>query len=216
MLEFAGIRLPDSPLCLAARELVARIGPPALEHHVLRSYLYAEWIGQKRRLTYDREVLCVAAVLHDLGLTRLAPVRSRFELEGADLAREFLSTRGLDAARSDLVWEAIALHTTAEIAQRRSVEVGLCQLGVAADVRGLPEVEAEPQLVDQVLEAYPWLDMDQALLALLVGLYQKNPASSASHAVADACERFVPGFTRVNLCDVLLERARRSRTHSRS
>jgi hypothetical protein len=208
MNELSEIRPPDSALCVAARQFVARIGPPVLEHHVLRSYLYAEWLGRKRRLSYDREVLYVATVLHDLGLTDLATARSRFEVEGADLARDFLAERGMDERRLDLVWEAIALHTTAEIPQRRSVEVSLCQLGIAADVRGLPDVDAEPGLVQHALEAYPWLDMDEALLASLVAVYRKNPAAAASHAVADACERRVPGFRRFSLCDILVERAR--------
>jgi hypothetical protein len=38
-----------------------------------------------------------------------------------------------------------------------------------------------------------------------VGLYQRNPAAAASHAVADACERHVPGFRRFNLCDILID-----------
>ena len=97
----------------------------------------------------------------------------------------------------------------AEIPQRRSVEVSLCQLGVVADVRGLPDVDAEPALVQRAREAYPWLDVDEALLASLVAVYRKNPAAAASHAVADACERRVPGFRRSSLCDILFERAQR-------
>jgi hypothetical protein len=209
MKEIAGVCIPDSALCAAATEYVERVTPPFLLHHVLRSYVYAEWIGRQRGLAYDREALYVATVLHDLGLTRLATVKARFELEGADLAREFLLARGMDERRLELVWDAIALHTTAEIPLRKSPEIALCHLGIAADIRGLPADLAARSPTQRLLEQCPWLDLDDALLEALVALYRKSPAAAASHAVADACERRVAGFRRFNLCDILLERARR-------
>lgn len=211
MREIAGIRLPDSPLCQAATELAERVSEPFLFHHVMRSYVYAEWIGQRKNLTYDREILYVSTVLHDLGLTDIAPVQARFEIEGADAAREFLAKQGMPERKLELVWDAIALHTTAEIPLRKGAEVALCFLGIATDVRVIPADVAAGDLVDRVLEAYPWLHLDEALLAALVGLYEKNPATAASHAVADACERRVPEFRRFNFCDILLEKAREAR-----
>jgi len=59
-----------------------------------------------------------------------------------------------------------------------------------------------------VVGAYPRLELERALPESLVALYRRNPAASASHAVADACERLVPGFRRFNLCDVLLANVR--------
>lgn len=209
MTEIAGISIPDSALCTAAMEYVEHVAPPFLRHHVLRSYVYAEWIGRARGLAYDREVLYLATVLHDLGLTPLAKVLARFELEGADLAREFLLARGMDERRVELVWDAIALHTSAELPLRKSPEIALCHLGIAADIRGLPPELAARSPTQSLLASCPWLDLDAALIETLVGLYRKSPAAAGSHAVADACERRVPGFRRFNLCDILLERARR-------
>lgn len=204
MKEIAGIRLPDSPLCEAARQFAERVSSPFLFHHVLRSCVYAEWLGQLREARHDPETLFVATVLHDLGLTPVAPVRERFEIEGADAAKEFLAQHGLAERTLDLVWDAIALHTTAQIPLRKAPEVALCHLGVACDIRGLPDGTNGDALVARVLELYPKSDLREGLLETLVGLYRKNPAAAASHAVADACERLVPGFRRFNLCDVLL------------
>ncbi len=161
----------------------------------------------QRKATYDREVLCVATVLHDLGLTSLAPVQARFEIEGADAAKEFLARQGMDDRTTELVWDAIALHTTSEIPLRKCPEIALCHLGIACDIRGVPVDVARDGLPAQVLDVYPDLDLKEGLLGALVGLYQKNPAAAASHAVADACERRVPGFRRFNLCDVLVDKA---------
>src|SRR5688572_19664040 len=109
MFEIRGIRAPDTELCHAATALAQRASEPFLFHHVMRSYVYADWIGRERRLTYDREVLYVATVLHDLGLTAAAPVRERFELEGADWATRFLQDHGVPEPMRELVWDAIAL-----------------------------------------------------------------------------------------------------------
>jgi hypothetical protein len=202
--EVGGVRLPDSALCQAAAEFAHHVSAPFLFHHVLRSALYAEWLGQRRGLRYDRELLCAATLLHDLGLTSLAPVQARFELEGADAAKEFLARQGMNERALELVWEAIALHTTAEIPQRRGAEVALCQLGVACDIRGIPGDAEVDRFISEVLNVYPRLQLHHALPDALVALYRKNPAAASSHAVADACERHVPGFRRFNLCDILL------------
>lgn len=208
MKEIAGVRLPDTPLCHAATQFAQRVSEPYLFHHVMRSYVYADWIGRKRGWNYDRETLYVATVLHDLGLTSLAPVRERFEIEGADAAKAFLAKEGANQRMLDQVWDAIALHTTAEIPLRKSPEVALCQLGIGSDIRGLAGDSSNDPVTAEALRAYPWLGLNEALLNDLVCLYRKNPVASASHAVADACERRVEGFRRINLCDMLANRAR--------
>ena len=107
--------MPDSALCQAANELARRVLEPFLFNHVMRSCVYAECLGRQRKQPYDRELLYVATILHDLGLTSLAPMQERFEVEGADLAKEFLARQGMSEAALELAWDAIALHTTAGI-----------------------------------------------------------------------------------------------------
>jgi hypothetical protein len=193
--------------CRAATELAQRVSEPFLFNHVMRSCVYAECLGRQRKQVYDRELLYVTTLLHDLGLTSLAPVRERFEVEGADLAREFLARQGMSEAALELAWDAIALHTTAGIPTRKHAVVSLCQLGIVCDIRGLPDNPELAALRSSVHGAYPWLALQRALPDTLVGLYRKSPAAASSHAVADACDRLVPGFRRFNLCDVLLASA---------
>jgi hypothetical protein len=204
MREVAGMQMPDSALCQAATELAQRVSEPFLFNHVMRSCVYAECLGRQRKERYDRELLYVATLLHDLGLTTLAPLRERFEVEGADLAKEFLATQGMSEAALDLAWDAIALHTTAGIPIRKHPVISLCHLGTACDIRGLPDNPELAALRRPVREAFPWLAMQQALPETLVSLYHRSPAATTSHAVADACDRLVPGFRRFNLCDILL------------
>jgi hypothetical protein len=201
--------LPDTELCKAAIEYARAISEPFLFHHVMRSALLADLIGRQRGAPYDRELLCVAAVLHDLGLTKIAAVAARFEIEGADAAKKFLTERGMSEARVEIVWDAIALHTTAEVPLRKCSEIALCQMGIAADLAIAPPGLVTDAALDEVLNAYPWLDIHESLFTTLVGLYRKNPKAASSNAVADACERKVPGFKRFNLCDHLVDKNNR-------
>jgi HD domain len=204
MREVASIQLPDSALCQAATELVQRVLEPSLFNHVMRSCVYAECLGRQRKQPYDRELLYVATIMHDLGLSSLAPLRERFEVEGADLAKEFLAGQGMSEPALELAWDAIALHTSGGIPTRKQAVISLCHLGTACDIRGLPDNPELAALRAPVREAYPWLALQRALPNALVGLYRKSPVAAASHAVADSCERLIPGFQRFNLCDILV------------
>jgi hypothetical protein len=176
----------------------------------MRSAILADSIGRKHGMRYDRELVSVSAVLHDLGLTKIAPIKMRFEIEGADLAKDFLARKGMSERHVEIVWDSIALHTTAQIPSRKCTEIALCQMGIAADLGIAPPDAVSNEVVDETLALYPWLDMHESLLTALVGLYQKNPEAASSNAVAEACERRVPGFSRFNLCDRLIDRSARS------
>src|SRR5437764_13178781 len=109
----AGVRLPDSRLVRQATELLQEHGTPLLFAHSLRVYLFGAIRGRHRGLTVDHELLYFGAVFHDLGLT--AKYRSpdhRFEVDGANAARDFLRANGIDEATAGVVWDANALHTT--------------------------------------------------------------------------------------------------------
>jgi HD domain len=144
---------PDSELCQRATALVADLSPPFLFNHCARSFLFADAIGKRDKLQYDRELLYLSAILHDLGLTdRYLAGDQRFELEGADRARSFLVEHGLAEPRADVVWDAIALNTTFGIALRKGPETALAHRGVTADFLG-SDVDAER--VAQIVEEYP-------------------------------------------------------------
>jgi len=207
--------LPDSELCDAAVEYARTVSDPFLFHHVMRSAILADSIGRRLGMKFDREVLCVSAVLHDLGLTKVAPVQMRFEIEGADLAKDFLTKKGMSERHLEIVWDAIALHTTAEIPSRKCSEVALCQLGIAADLGIAPPDVISDETVDDVLAAYPWLDTHESLVTALVSLFHKNPKAASSNAVAEACEQRVSGFKRFNLCDRLIDTHARRNARSR-
>lgn len=201
------VALPDSDLCRAATAFARELSPPFLFNHVMRSALFAEHAARAQGARHDPELLCLASVLHDLGLTDASRGESRFEIEGADAAREFLQGRGLSTAALDLVWEAIALHTTPLLPQRRAPEVAFCHIGAGLDVGVMPLDAIEEPFLTALLERYPRLGFKQALIDLLAAQGGQGWQALASMPVLDACERRVPGFRRPHFCDIVEQAA---------
>ena len=104
---------------MEAAYVLAREGcEPWLFNHIVRSWLYSVRLAQTRSLSSDQELLALAlAVLrHDLGRTQNSAVDRRFEVAGADQARDFALQHGLGERRAEIVRDAVALHTTPSIA----------------------------------------------------------------------------------------------------
>src|SRR6202451_2851543 len=66
---FAGIKVPDTTLVRDAMELARGLLEPFLFNHVMRSWLFGVVLSEGSEHAPDAELLAVAAVLHDLGLT---------------------------------------------------------------------------------------------------------------------------------------------------
>jgi hypothetical protein len=55
---------------------------------------------------------------------------------GASTAALFLQAHGVEERRVAIAWDAIALHTSPGIANRKATEVAMCQAGIATDIIG--------------------------------------------------------------------------------
>jgi len=109
-----------------------------LFHHSTRVYYFGALAGLRKKLKFDPELLYIGAMFHDMGLTKeYSSATERFEVDSANAAREFLRQHGIDEAAIDVVWDAIALHTTPGIPQHKKPEVALVTAGVEMDVLGL-------------------------------------------------------------------------------
>ena len=129
--------LIETAAAQAAIRLAQSTESPSVFNHSVRSYLFAELLAARDGLRpgsdYDSEALFLGCVLHDLGVGTAAPGKSRFEVEGADLAAALLTEHGCGRDVVDGVWEAIALHTSGGIAERRGALCHLVRSGVGAD-----------------------------------------------------------------------------------
>src|ERR1700744_6477872 len=171
--SIGGITAPDSGLARKAVALVARAHSATLLNHVHRTWWFAEFLGRKRAMKYDRELVYLASLLHDLGLSPEHAADKRFEVDGADAARRFLHAHDYAPAKTDRVWDAIALHSSADIAERGAPEVALVHFGAHVDVMGLRLDDISPQLIDDTLALYPRLGFKQAFVAALAEVARK-------------------------------------------
>ncbi|MFD0633686.1 HD domain-containing protein [Catenulispora yoronensis] len=146
------LAFPDTPAARQACEYVrAHVSEPTANHS-FRSYLFGMLIADHEGIRpgpdFEPELLFLACVLHDLGTSPLAPGRQRFELDGADLAAELLTGHGFAAREVDLVWEAIALHSTPAIPERRGPIAALTRRGVGMDFGRAAEIVTEAQATE--------------------------------------------------------------------
>src|ERR1700689_5891753 len=130
----AGIEVPDTVVVRDAIDLSRSVSEPFLFNHVMRSWLFGILLSDAAEGMPDAELLAVAAILHDLGLTERYTAENRFEVDGANAAREFLKDRGISAQQAQVVWDAIALHTTPTLALHKEPEVVMTHSGIAVDV----------------------------------------------------------------------------------
>ncbi|HEY2487603.1 MAG TPA: HD domain-containing protein [Candidatus Binataceae bacterium] len=152
----AGIKIPDSKMARDLTELIRDKEPDLLFHHSSRVFLFGALTGQRRGLRYDPELLYVGAMFHDLALTEAyRDSQLRFEVDGANAARNFLRSYGLPEESIETVWTAIALHTTPGIPEHMKAEVALVTAGVEMDVLGIAYDQFKAEDRETVVAAHP-------------------------------------------------------------
>src|SRR4051812_4010266 len=79
--------------------------------------------------------LCIGAMFYDSGGRRgHRSEHDRFEVDGANAARDFLREQGVSGDALRIVWDAIALHPTAGLPEHEVPDVALVTSGVECDV----------------------------------------------------------------------------------
>jgi HD superfamily phosphodiesterase len=91
------LKLLDSALVRATNEHAGEISDPWLFNHVVHSWLFAAALAQAQQLKHDAELLAASRLLHDIGLTAAFRGEVRFEVFGANAARDFVARHGVDA-----------------------------------------------------------------------------------------------------------------------
>jgi HD superfamily phosphodiesterase len=201
----AGITIPDTEMIREATELVREAATPVLFHHSSRVFLFGSLKGRHRGLRADPELLYVGAMFHDLGLTeRYRRTDQRFEVDGADLARDFLLTHGRTEAEARSVWLAIALHTTPGIVEHLEPVVALVTAGVETDVLGFDLAEIDPGDVEEVVAAHERPNFKRKILEAFTDGMKERPDTTFGTMNDDVLAHFVPGFVRKDFVEIIL------------
>jgi HD domain len=181
------LALPTGPLVDASLDLVRSTESQPIADHSIRSFLfarlYAEHEGALNDAAYDEELLFAATVMHDLGLGEQARGHARFEVEGADLAVEVLREHGVGEADVDRVWEAIALHSSHGLAERRGLLTYLTYKGVFIDAGRITDALAD-DLRQQVLNAYPKPSDGPYIRDAIIAHGQRSPSAAPPGSLA--------------------------------
>ena len=202
-MDFAGIKVPDTALVRDAIDLSRSLLEPFLFNHVMRSWLFGILLSEAAVVAPDAELLAVAAILHDLGLTERYTAENRFEVDGANAAREFLKDRAISAQQTQVVWDAIALHTTPTLALYKEPEVVMTHSGIAVDVlgAGLDRIPQEKQRA--ILTAFPRLAFKDEFKGCLSNVVRQKPMTAIDNILRDFGIRYVEGFTPPNFADLI-------------
>ncbi|PJO44712.1 phosphohydrolase [Lysinibacillus xylanilyticus] len=205
MTNIAGIKIPDSRLALEAQDILKEHGSELLWNHSNRVYLFGALQGKKAQKKYDEELLYVSALFHDLGLTKqFSSLDKRFEVDGANAARQFLAHHDIDDASIQLVWDAIALHTTIGVAEHKENEVALLYAGVGLDVMGDGYHDLTNKERNEIINAFPRNQFKQNILPAFFEGFKHKPETTFGNIKSDVCALFIPNYKPKNFCDCVL------------
>ena len=201
----AGVVVPDSKLAREVTELVRDTEPPLLFHHSSRVYYWGALTGKRRGLRFDPELLYAGAMFHDMGLTpKHASADERFEVDGANAARDFLRIYGIAEQDIETVWTAIALHTTPGIPPHMHPVIALVTAGVEMDVLGIAFSEFTEAEREVVVLAHPRPSRfkEEIIQAFYDGFHHK-PETTFGTVNADVLADKDPSFRAENFCRVI-------------
>jgi hypothetical protein len=198
------VAAPDSRLAREATELIRSVEPDLLYNHSLRVYAFGALQGERRGLSYDPELLYIGAMFHDIGLVEgHRSAHDRFEVDGANAAREFLIGQGVTGDALRIVWDAIALHTTPGIPQHKEPEVALVTAGVEFDVLGFGYDDISAEDREAVLAAYPRVDFKESIIQAFADGMAHRPETTFGTMNADVLAEKLPDYVRPNFCAMI-------------
>lgn len=168
---------PDTPIAIASRDLCREVSSEALTNHCERTFVFGAALGEREGYAFDGELLYVASMLHDLGLTERFDGPEEFEVQGANAAHDFLLGRGWDDAKAELVREAITLHDRVGTEDHERKEVPLLRLGAGVDVLGLGIEDVPPEIVERAVAEFPRAGLSAELVHLFGDQARRKPES---------------------------------------
>jgi HD superfamily phosphodiesterase len=203
--SIAGIAIPDTPLVREITEYIRDTEDELLFNHSRRVFLFGTLQGRRRGLQPDPELLYAGAMFHDIGLTEgYRTSMLRFEVDGANAARDFLLERGIDESAARKVWLSIALHTTPGVPEFLDPEIALVTAGVETDVLGMGRSDLSSDEIEAVTAAHPRPDFKNRILRAFNDGMKHRPDSTFGTMNDDVLQHFDDSFVRANFVQIIL------------
>lgn len=200
-----GIRIPDSQMARDTTQFIRDTESDLLFNHSSRVYYWAALAGRQRNINVDHELLYVGCMFHDIGLTHEhCSCDKRFEVDGANAAREFMQSYGVKQEDIDKVWTAIALHTTPGIPEFMAPEIALVTAGVEMDVLGIGyETFSDSDRAAVVTQHPRTPEFKEDIIQAFYDGIKHKPSTTFGNVKADVLKDKDPQFTPMNFCHVI-------------
>ena len=179
------LRLPDTAPVRGALELAARYLTPALAAHSVRSWYWAAGFAEVLALEPDRELLAVAALLHDMGLAEeFDAVRVPYESSGGHVAAVFGAGAGWPREQQQRLVEVVERHNWPEVDPAFDVEGHLLEIATGLDISGARADVLPPAYLREVLAVYPRTTLAADFGDRVAEQAERKPASHAARLLA--------------------------------
>lgn len=190
---------PDTQLTREATGLLHEFSTPLLINHSHRVYFWANELGRQSGQKYDQELLFICAAFHDMGLLKShRTADDRFEVDSANPVRQFLEHHNVPAARLQVAWDAISLHTTPGIAAYKPTEVELIYNGVAFDSLGFGYERIPKDLRKRVVAQFPRVKFKQEIAKAFFDGVGYRPKTTEGTCKEDLCSHFIRNYKHSN------------------
>jgi hypothetical protein len=168
-----------------ASEVASRYQTVSLLEHCARAYLWAASLGDQRGLDFDRELLYVAAMLHDLGLSpAFDNITNAFEVAGGDLAWVFAAASGWTEQRRDHAQAIIVSHMWDEPpSPARDPESHLLYLATGFDISGRNPDLWPIDIQEAVLRMHPRHQLAEEFTRLFADQAARKPGCAAAASI---------------------------------
>lgn len=176
--------LPGSATAAAALEVATAHLSPALLNHSLRAYVWAAARGAADGVDFDRELLYVAALFHDIALVPVFDSHTvTFEEAGGQVAQVFAAGAGWPAERRRRLSHVIVRHMWPQVDVSDDPEGHLLCRATATEIIGREADDYPEAFRAEVLARHPRLGLAEEFLACFRAQAARKPDSSAATAV---------------------------------
>ena len=183
---------PPTPTALLALEAARRWSSPALVDHGIRSWAWARLRAEALGLDHDAEVLYVAAMLHDLGVTPAFDAHEiAFESAGGAAGWLFAAGAGWPVERRERVREIIERHMWLSVDPALDPEGHLLEVATSLDVSGVAPELWDAGILRAVTQRHPRRDFSAQFAGCIHAQARRKPATPAARL--DASQRIAEG-----------------------
>ncbi|GAA3125671.1 MULTISPECIES: cyanamide hydratase [Nonomuraea] len=177
----------ETPATTAALTVARRFYPPALLDHCVRTRLWGTTYAAAHGIAIDDELFSVAALLHDMGLTKAFDSHTvPFEEAGGCLGWVFCTAAGWPDERAARAEEIIVLHMRADVPAADDPEAHVLQVASSFEVVGRWHEQFPDHVRADVLTRHPRRDFPAGLLAAFEDQARRKPGSAAARSVRNA------------------------------